>query len=168
MPLSCLQLRPEHPFCPNDRDSHGRGHRLQRPWCCTGRGRPCPEPGLQGVGKIGITAGAPAPEVLVDGILNLMQDSSSCTFHEMDGAPENTKFKLPDLPDFPLDSPDRYKTLGNPDRTLWPICSDPGAGGIPKVFMVFPHRESGINLQFPDRHFPAEKSILGKIGTHSR
>ncbi len=55
---------------------------------------------LRDVRKIGITAGASAPEILVDDILNLLQNRTTCVIHEMDGPPENTKFKLPDLPDF--------------------------------------------------------------------
>ena len=54
---------------------------------------------LQGVGKIGLTAGASAPESLVEELVSLLQDLGATAIHEMNGPTELKKFALPDLPD---------------------------------------------------------------------
>lgn len=45
--------------------------------------------------KMGITAGASAPEILVDRVISHLQSLLPCTIHTMEGTQENTKFKLP-------------------------------------------------------------------------
>jgi 4-hydroxy-3-methylbut-2-enyl diphosphate reductase len=55
---------------------------------------------LRDVKKIGITAGASAPEILVEEVISRLQDHGASAIHEMDGTEEFTKFRLPDLTDF--------------------------------------------------------------------
>jgi len=55
---------------------------------------------LRGVQKIGITAGASAPEILVEEVVARLQDHEAGIIHEMDGTEEFTKFGLSVLPDF--------------------------------------------------------------------
>ncbi len=55
---------------------------------------------LQGVQKIGITAGASAPEILVEEVIAHLQEYGAGLIQEMDGTEEFTKFGLPALPDF--------------------------------------------------------------------
>ncbi|HHD56492.1 MAG TPA: 4-hydroxy-3-methylbut-2-enyl diphosphate reductase, partial [Desulfobulbaceae bacterium] len=50
--------------------------------------------------KIGITAGASAPEILVEEVVARLQDHEAGIIHEMDGTEEFTKFGLSVLPDF--------------------------------------------------------------------
>lgn len=50
---------------------------------------------LQGAGKIGVTAGASAPEVLVQGVIAHLQALSGASVRELDGEPENMVFALP-------------------------------------------------------------------------
>ena len=57
---------------------------------------------LEGVRRVGITAGASAPEVLVDEVVDWLKKRQPSTVQEMDGPVENTRFKLPELPDFAL------------------------------------------------------------------
>lgn len=48
---------------------------------------------LEGVSKIGITAGASAPERLVDGVIDWLESKNEIVVQEMDGAEENIHFK---------------------------------------------------------------------------
>ncbi|MFP7755593.1 4-hydroxy-3-methylbut-2-enyl diphosphate reductase [Thermodesulfobacteriota bacterium B35] len=57
---------------------------------------------LDGVTRVGITAGASAPEILVREVVRWLQERQPSTVREMDGPEENTRFKLPELPDFAL------------------------------------------------------------------
>lgn len=50
---------------------------------------------LQGKHIIGITAGASAPEILVDRMIDYLRTLSDLTVTTMDGSPENVVFKLP-------------------------------------------------------------------------
>ena len=47
------------------------------------------------VGRIGITAGASAPEILIEGVVDFLRDRYSATVSLMDGVEENITFKLP-------------------------------------------------------------------------
>jgi 4-hydroxy-3-methylbut-2-enyl diphosphate reductase len=55
---------------------------------------------LQGVEKVGLTAGASAPEVLVEEVVTWLKNYRITRIHEMEGTAESIKFKLPDFPDF--------------------------------------------------------------------
>ncbi len=55
---------------------------------------------LQDVEKVGITAGASAPEVLVEQVIAWLRNYRVTNICEIEGEEEFTKFKLPDLPDF--------------------------------------------------------------------
>jgi 4-hydroxy-3-methylbut-2-enyl diphosphate reductase len=55
---------------------------------------------LRDVQKIGITAGASAPEILVEEVVARLQDHEAGIIKEMAGTEEFTKFGLPVLPDF--------------------------------------------------------------------
>ncbi len=50
---------------------------------------------LQGAKQIGVTAGASAPEVLVQGVIAHLQTLSGASVRELDGEPENMVFALP-------------------------------------------------------------------------
>jgi 4-hydroxy-3-methylbut-2-enyl diphosphate reductase len=50
---------------------------------------------LQGAVNIGVTAGASAPEVLVQGVITHLQTLSGASVRELDGEPENMVFALP-------------------------------------------------------------------------
>lgn len=50
---------------------------------------------LEGIGAIGITAGASAPELLVDEVINALRDRYSVTISEVETAKENVEFKVP-------------------------------------------------------------------------
>ena len=50
---------------------------------------------LQGAKQIGVTAGASAPEVLVQGVIAYLQTLSGASVRELDGEPENMVFALP-------------------------------------------------------------------------
>jgi len=50
---------------------------------------------LGGVSRIGITAGASAPELLVDKVIERLKSMRSATVSILDGLTENTRFKLP-------------------------------------------------------------------------
>ena len=50
---------------------------------------------LQGAKQIGVTAGASAPEVLVQGVIAYLQTISGGSVRELDGEPENMVFALP-------------------------------------------------------------------------
>ena len=52
---------------------------------------------LQGVQRVGVTAGASAPEHLVDDLTKWLRQHGAESVHEMDGAGENVLFQLPDL-----------------------------------------------------------------------
>ena len=45
--------------------------------------------------RVGITAGASAPEILIDKIIGFFQEKFEVTIKTMDGEPENVVFKLP-------------------------------------------------------------------------
>ncbi|MEO5573792.1 MAG: 4-hydroxy-3-methylbut-2-enyl diphosphate reductase [Gammaproteobacteria bacterium] len=48
-----------------------------------------------GVEKVGVTAGASAPEILVQGVLNRLRDFGVTATRQLDGARETTTFRLP-------------------------------------------------------------------------
>lgn len=50
--------------------------------------------------KVGVTAGASAPEILVHEVIEWLCANGATAIHEMDGKVELTKFALPELPDF--------------------------------------------------------------------
>ena len=52
---------------------------------------------LEGVRRVGVTAGASAPERLVDGVIHWLQDHGATTFHEIAGKKEKVKFKPAEL-----------------------------------------------------------------------
>ena len=54
----------------------------------------CPE-WLEGVNNIGVTAGASAPDVLVQQVLKHLRDSGADTVTELDGREENIVFSMP-------------------------------------------------------------------------
>jgi 4-hydroxy-3-methylbut-2-enyl diphosphate reductase len=54
----------------------------------------CPE-WLENTNRIGVTAGASAPEVLVQGVIEHLQSLSAATVTELKGEPENMVFALP-------------------------------------------------------------------------
>ena len=45
---------------------------------------------------MGITAGASAPEILVQRILDRLRGLGDCEVHEMAGEPESVVFQMPD------------------------------------------------------------------------
>jgi 4-hydroxy-3-methylbut-2-enyl diphosphate reductase len=48
---------------------------------------------LDGVRRAGVTAGASAPERLVEGVIRWLQDHGATTFHEMEGKEEKMYFR---------------------------------------------------------------------------
>ena len=50
---------------------------------------------FDGVGEIGITAGASAPEVLVRGVINQLREWGASGAEELEGRPENITFSMP-------------------------------------------------------------------------
>ena len=50
---------------------------------------------LLGKNSIGITAGASAPDILLDGVVNLLRNHFEFVLEEMHGVIENVKFKIP-------------------------------------------------------------------------
>ena len=52
---------------------------------------------LQGVERVGVTAGASAPEYLVKELTAWLQEHSASVVREMDGEDETVQFQLPDL-----------------------------------------------------------------------
>ena len=50
---------------------------------------------LEGVRTIGVTAGASAPEVLVQGVIDRLAERFDVTVEEADAARETVTFKLP-------------------------------------------------------------------------
>jgi len=50
---------------------------------------------LAGAPRIGVTAGASAPEVLVDGVINRLRELGAGDVSTLDGTPENVNFPLP-------------------------------------------------------------------------
>lgn len=50
---------------------------------------------LESIKSIGITAGASAPEILVEGVINYLKTHCNANLTTMDGIIENVKFKLP-------------------------------------------------------------------------
>jgi 4-hydroxy-3-methylbut-2-enyl diphosphate reductase len=50
---------------------------------------------LQGVRSVGVTAGATAPEVLVQGVIDRLAERFDVTVEELDAARETVTFKLP-------------------------------------------------------------------------
>ena len=50
---------------------------------------------FQGVAKVGLTAGASAPEVLVQGVIDGMRRFGQVEIELLAGTPEDVKFKLP-------------------------------------------------------------------------
>jgi 4-hydroxy-3-methylbut-2-enyl diphosphate reductase len=55
---------------------------------------------LEGVESIGITAGASAPEILVDEVVASLHKNGFTEVTEVKGTEEHTRFGLPELPDF--------------------------------------------------------------------
>lgn len=50
---------------------------------------------LKGVGSVGVTAGASAPEELVTGVINRLSELANTTVRNLEGVTENIVFKLP-------------------------------------------------------------------------
>ncbi len=50
---------------------------------------------LAGVSRVGVTAGASAPEVLVQGVIDRLKQHGASEVEELDGRPENITFNLP-------------------------------------------------------------------------
>ena len=50
---------------------------------------------LEGAGTVGITAGASAPEVLVQNLIGRLREVFEVTVSDLDGVEENITFKLP-------------------------------------------------------------------------
>jgi 4-hydroxy-3-methylbut-2-en-1-yl diphosphate reductase len=50
---------------------------------------------VAGVSRVGVTAGASAPEVLVQGVVNRLQELGAGTVEHLEGEPENVVFALP-------------------------------------------------------------------------
>jgi len=50
---------------------------------------------LHGIDAVGVTAGASAPESLVQGVIERLREAGGHTVDEMDGEPENIEFALP-------------------------------------------------------------------------
>ena len=50
---------------------------------------------LAGVSSVGVTAGASAPEVLVQGVIDRLKQHGASEVEELDGRPENITFNLP-------------------------------------------------------------------------
>jgi 4-hydroxy-3-methylbut-2-en-1-yl diphosphate reductase len=50
---------------------------------------------LNGIDAVGVTAGASAPESLVQGVIERLREAGGHTVDEMDGEPENIEFALP-------------------------------------------------------------------------
>ena len=50
---------------------------------------------LEGAGSVGVTAGASAPEVLVQGVIDRLAQRFAVTVEEIDAARESVTFKLP-------------------------------------------------------------------------
>jgi 4-hydroxy-3-methylbut-2-enyl diphosphate reductase len=50
---------------------------------------------LAGSPRIGVTAGASAPEVLVDGVIRRLRELGAGDVSTLDGTPENVNFPLP-------------------------------------------------------------------------
>ncbi|MCX7034544.1 MAG: 4-hydroxy-3-methylbut-2-enyl diphosphate reductase [Arenimonas sp.] len=50
---------------------------------------------VTGVARVGVTAGASAPEVLVQGVVNRLQELGAGTVEHLEGEPENVVFALP-------------------------------------------------------------------------
>ncbi|MDT9121250.1 4-hydroxy-3-methylbut-2-enyl diphosphate reductase, partial [Escherichia coli] len=50
---------------------------------------------FEGKSRIGITAGASAPEVLVQGVINQLREWGGDVAIELEGRPENVTFSMP-------------------------------------------------------------------------
>ncbi len=50
---------------------------------------------MQGKRRIGVTAGASAPDILIDGVIQRLRDLGAASIGELDGEPENMVFALP-------------------------------------------------------------------------
>ena len=50
---------------------------------------------FEGKARIGITAGASAPEVLVQGVINQLREWGGDVAIELEGRPENVTFSMP-------------------------------------------------------------------------
>ncbi|HET6395542.1 MAG TPA: 4-hydroxy-3-methylbut-2-enyl diphosphate reductase, partial [Pseudoxanthomonas sp.] len=50
---------------------------------------------VHGKRRVGVTAGASAPQVLVDGVLDRLRELGAETVGELEGEPENMVFALP-------------------------------------------------------------------------
>jgi 4-hydroxy-3-methylbut-2-enyl diphosphate reductase len=55
---------------------------------------------FEGVRRVGVTAGASAPERLVDGVIHWLQDHGATTFHEMAGKREKVRFMPAELEEY--------------------------------------------------------------------
>jgi len=53
---------------------------------------------FDGINKVGITAGASAPEILVAGVIEKLKEWGVHDVHDMEGEPESTTFRLPKSP----------------------------------------------------------------------
>ena len=50
---------------------------------------------MAGATRIGVTAGASAPEVLVEGVIDRLRALGAASVRALDGEPENVVFALP-------------------------------------------------------------------------
>jgi 4-hydroxy-3-methylbut-2-enyl diphosphate reductase len=50
---------------------------------------------LRGISRLGISAGASAPEILVTEVVHALEERFDITIQEVSGASENVTFKLP-------------------------------------------------------------------------
>jgi len=55
---------------------------------------------LKGATRVGVTAGASAPDVLVREVIGWLKANGATAIHEMEGKVERTRFALPELPNF--------------------------------------------------------------------
>jgi 4-hydroxy-3-methylbut-2-enyl diphosphate reductase len=56
-------------------------------------------PELRGVNRLGISAGASAPEILITEVMQALEERFDVTIQEVSGASENVTFKLPRMPE---------------------------------------------------------------------
>jgi len=55
---------------------------------------------LKNANRVGITAGASAPEILVEEVIEWLKTFGVSAIHEIEGTAESIEFRLPELPDF--------------------------------------------------------------------
>jgi 4-hydroxy-3-methylbut-2-enyl diphosphate reductase len=63
---------------------------------------------LQGVSSVAVTAGASAPEVLVEDVVNYLRQNGYSNVEEVEVMPENVRFGLP---------PEIVQAIGGPEGT---------------------------------------------------